>query len=159
MRKDKTGESMGRRKSIKKKLAGYMFLVLIIAFTIPNILSCRMLISNIVNYTGMSVSEVRKNVDTTVVIPLTIVSTIMGILVLLILAAIINKMVVKPLNSAANIVEKIADCNLVNGVDDEYLQKFVGRNDEIGVMARELVTMIWNSNSLILTNNILFKYH
>jgi len=76
-----------------------------------------------------------------VVLPLTIVSTTIGIIVLLILSLLVNNMIVKPLRIGANIVEKIADFNLANDQDDMYLQKYVAKHDEIGKLSREVENM------------------
>ena len=91
--------------------------------------------------TGQDLATTRAQVDTGVVIPLTVVSTAIGITVLTILSILVNNMVVKPLRIGANIVEKIANFNLANDQDDIYLQKYLAKHDEIGKLSRELENM------------------
>lgn len=130
-----------RQNSIIQKLTMRMFLILMVAFSIPNIISCSILIAKIVEYTGKDKAEVRVMVDGGVAVPLAVVSFLLGISVLIILSIMINKMIVKPLRMSANIVEKIADFNLTNGEEDVFLQRYIAKDDEIGKMARELENM------------------
>ncbi len=138
-----------REKSIIQKVTMIMFVILTISFSIPNVISCVLMIEALQKYGGMTKSEARLLVDSGVAIPLSVISIIIGLIVLVIISLLLNTMVIKPLRISANIVNKMADFNLENDEDDMYLQKYVKHAHELGKIARELEKMKSNLRGIV----------
>lgn len=138
-----------REKSVIQKVTMIMFVILTISFSIPNVISCVLMIGALQKYGGMTKSEARLLVDSGVAIPLAVISIIIGLIVLVIISLLLNTMVIKPLRISANIVNKMADYNLENDEDDMYLQKYVKHAHELGKIARELEKMKSNLRGIV----------
>ena len=85
-----------RKVSIIVTINIFMFMILTIAFSINNVISCKMMEEEVVRVAGITMEEARTQIMGTVK-TVTIVSLTVGIIALILLALLMNFLVVRPL--------------------------------------------------------------
>lgn len=116
-----------------------MFIVLAIAFTISNTITCKMMENEIVRIAGISLAEARAEVVTKIGMA-TAVSTLVGIITLIILAVAIQILLVSPLKKSVAEIHRIARYDLTEGNMSD-IRAMATRTDEMGSISRNLVLL------------------
>ncbi len=129
-----------KRKSIVVNISIFMFVVLAVAFTIANFVSCKMLEAQVAEARGVSMDEVRQTIGGTILV-MSGVSLGIGMVVLVILAVVFNRRLIKPLIVGAKEINRVANYDLTEGENRHLVEKYAKRNDEIGVIANSIMTM------------------
>ena len=119
-----------KKVSIIVTIGVMMFIVLVFAFSINNVIACKMLEKEVVRVSGISMAEARAEIVGTI-ITMTAVSLTVGLIALVILAVIMEILVVKPLTRSVGEVHKIARYDLTEG-DMDAVRAMTPRKDELG---------------------------
>ncbi len=78
-------------------------------------------------------------------------SYLMTVLIIaLLIRILIAKIVAKPLSYIQSSMDKMADYNLNTYAEEEALSQYVGNNDEIGDIAKSILTMIENMRKIVI---------
>lgn len=124
-----------------------MFIVLVVAFSVNNVIACKMLEKEVVRIAGISMTEVRSQIAGTV-LTMTGVSLVMGMIALVILAAAVYNLVVVPLKRAVAEIHRIARYDLTEG-DMAGVRAMKTRKDEVGSISRNIILMYDNLRSIV----------
>ncbi len=136
-----------RKVSIIVTINIFMFMILTIAFSINNVISCKMMEEEVVRVAGITMEEARTQIMGTVK-TMTIVSLTVGIIALILLALLMNFLVVRPLKKTVAEIDRIARYDLTEG-DMANVRSMTARKDEIGSISRNIVLMFDNLRSIV----------
>ncbi len=136
-----------RKVSIIVTINIFMFMILTIAFSINNVISCKMMEEEVVRVAGITMEEARTQIMGTVK-TVTIVSLTVGIIALILLALLMNFLVVRPLKKTVAEIARIARYDLTEG-DMANVRSMTARKDEIGSISRNIVLMFDNLRSIV----------
>ncbi len=136
-----------RKVSIIVTINIFMFMILTIAFSINNVISCKMMEEEVVRVAGITMEEARTQIMGTVK-TVTIVSLTVGIIALILLALLMNFLVVRPLKKTVAEIDRIARYDLTEG-DMANVRSMTTRKDEIGSISRNIVLMFDNLRSIV----------
>lgn len=136
-----------RKVSIIVTINIFMFMILTIAFSINNVISCKMMEEEVVRVAGITMEEARTQIMGTVK-TVTIVSLTVGIIALILLALLMNFLVVRPLMKTVAEIDRIARYDLTEG-DMANVRSMTARKDEIGSISRNIVLMFDNLRSIV----------
>lgn len=136
-----------RKVSIIVTINIFMFMILTIAFSINNVISCKMMEEEVVRVAGITLEEARTQIMGTVK-TVTIVSLTVGIIALILLALLMNFLVVRPLKKTVAEIDRIARYDLTEG-DMANVRSMTARKDEIGSISRNIVLMFDNLRSIV----------
>ena len=136
-----------RKVSIIVTINIFMFMILTIAFSINNVIACKMMEEEVVRVAGITMEEARTQIMGTVK-TVTIVSLTVGIIALILLALLMNFLVVRPLKKTVAEIDRIARYDLTEG-DMANVRSMTARKDEIGSISRNIVLMFDNLRSIV----------
>lgn len=139
---------MKKKKSIIVKIVIIMTVILLVAFTVCNYCSCIMLEKQVAIAKGIPVSEVKATISGAV-LQMTFVSTLMGIGVLILLAVILHRILIRPLMIGAEEIRRVADYDLTEGSSIKQIQHYAKRDDEIGTIAEGILIMRNNLSDIV----------
>lgn len=137
-----------KKKSIIVNVVIMMFVLLTIAFTVSNLISCRLWEEQLADAKGVPVSEIRSGVASTV-LTLSAVSIGMGIITLIFLVVVLRMILIKPLMVGATEIERVAEYDLTESKQTKLVRKYARRKDEIGIIANSIVTMHTNLKDIV----------
>ena len=136
-----------RKVSIIVTVSIMMFLVLTTAFTINNVITCKVVEGEIVRIAGITVSEAKTEIVELIKM-ITAVSMTLGIVTLIILGVAMEFLVVRPLKRSATEIDRIAQYDLTEG-DMADIRAMTARKDEIGSISRNLVLLYENLHNIV----------
>ena len=136
-----------RKVSIIVTISIMMFLVLTTAFTINNVITCKVVEGEIVRIAGITVSEAKTEIVELIKM-ITAVSMTLGIVTLIILGVAMEFLVVRPLKRSATEIDRIAQYDLTEG-DMAGIRAMTARKDEIGSISRNLVLLYENLHNIV----------
>lgn len=136
-----------KKVSIIVTINVFMFIILTIAFSINNIITCKMMEKEIVKIAGGTVAEARAQITGTITTT-TIVSLAVGIITLILLALLMEFLLVKPLKKAVAEIHRIARYDLTEG-DMANVRAMTTRKDEIGSISRNIVLMFESLRNIV----------
>lgn len=131
---------MGKRKSAILNITIIMFVILAISFSVVNFISCKIMESQAVKLTGLTIEEVRSGIGPAVAV-MTATSIIAVLIVLVILAIVIRQAILKPLMAGAIAVETVANYDLSDNMAITNVRRYSKRPDEVGIVARSILSM------------------
>lgn len=102
-----------RKVSIIVTISALMFIVLAIAFSINNVIACKMMEKEVVKVSGITMAEARTQIMGTVKVA-TAVSLTVGIIALVILAVFMEFLLVRPLKRTVAEIHRIARLSLIH---------------------------------------------
>ncbi|MDE6622226.1 MAG: hypothetical protein K2K74_17395 [Lachnospiraceae bacterium] len=136
-----------RKVSVIVTINIFMFIVLAIAFSINNIISCKMMEKEVVRVAGITMAEARSQIVGTVRTT-TVVSLTVGIIALILLALLMEFLLVMPLKKTVTEIRRIAHYDLTEG-GMAKVRAMTTRKDEIGSISRNTVLMFDNLRSIV----------
>lgn len=136
-----------KKISIIVTISVLMFIVLIIAFSINNVIACKMMEREVVRVAGITMAEARAEIGQTVM-TVTGVSFSVGVIALLILAVLMEVLLVRPLKRAVAEIHRIARYDLTEG-DMPGVRAMRTRKDEIGSISRNIMMMYDNLREIV----------
>lgn len=136
-----------KKVSIIVTIGVVMFIVLVFAFSINNVIACKMMEKEVVRISGIPMAEVKAQIMGTVT-TMTAVSFVVGMIALVILAVIIQILVVKPLKRSVAEIHRIARYDLT-GTDMQEVRAMTTRKDELGSISRNIVLMFENLREIV----------
>lgn len=136
-----------RKVSIIVTISVLMFVVLTIAFTINNVVACKMMEKEVVKVSGISMAEARAEIMGTIKTA-TMVSITVGIISLVILAVFMEFLLVKPLKKTVSEIHRIARYDLTEGQMADIRAMYT-RTDEIGSISRNIILMYDNLRDIV----------
>ena len=136
-----------KKVSIIVTITVFMFIILTVAFSVNNVISCKMMEEEVVRVAGITMEEARTQIMGTVK-TVTIVSLTVGIIALILLALLMNFLVVRPLKKTVAEIDRIARYDLTEG-DMANVRSMTARKDEIGSISRNIVLMFDNLRSIV----------
>lgn len=136
-----------KKVSIIVTITVFMFIILIFAFSINNVISCRMMEKEVVRVAGITMEEARSEIIGTIRTT-TIVSLTVGIIALVLLALLMEFLLVKPLKNAVAEIHRIARYDLTEG-DMANVRAMRTRKDEIGSISRNIILMYDNLRGIV----------
>lgn len=136
-----------KKVSIIVTISIMMFLVLTTAFTINNVITCKVVEGEIVRIAGITVSEAKTEI-VELIKTITAVSMTLGIVTLIILGVAMEFLVVRPLKRSATEIDRIAQYDLTEG-DMADIRAMTARKDEIGSISRNLVLLYENLHNIV----------
>lgn len=136
-----------KKVSIIVTITVFMFIILTIAFSINNIISCKMMEQEVVRVAGITMAEARTQIMGTVRTA-TIVSLAVGVIALVLLALLMEFLLVIPLKKTVAEIHRIARYDLTEG-DMANVRAMTTRKDELGSISRNIVLMYENLRSIV----------
>lgn len=136
-----------RKVSIIVTISVLMFIVLTIAFSINNVVACKMMEKEVMKVSGIPMAEARAEIMGTVKTA-TIVSLTVGVIALVILAVFMEFLLVKPLKRTVAEIHRIARYDLTEG-DMADIRVMRTRKDEIGSISRNIILMYDNLRDIV----------
>lgn len=136
-----------RKVSIIVTISVLMFIVLTIAFSINNVVACRMMEKEVVKVSGIPMAQARAEIMGTVKTA-TIVSLMVGVIALVILAISMEFLLVRPLKRTVAEIHRIARYDLTEG-DMADIRVMRTRKDEIGSISRNIILMYDNLRDIV----------
>ena len=136
-----------RKISIIVTISALMFIVLAIAFSINNVIACKMMEKEVVKVSGITMAEARTQIMGTVKVA-TAVSLTVGIIALVILAVFMEFLLVRPLKRTVAEIHRIARYDLTEG-DMAGIRVMRTRTDEIGSISRNIILMYDNLRDIV----------
>lgn len=136
-----------KKVSIIVTITVFMFIILIFAFSINNVISCRMMEKEVVRVAKITMEEARSEIIGTIRTT-TIVSLTVGIIALVLLALLMEFLLVKPLKNAVAEIHRIARYDLTEG-DMANVRAMRTRKDEIGSISRNIILMYDNLRGIV----------
>ncbi len=125
----------------------FMFIILTVAFSINNIISCKMMEKEVVRVAGITIAEARTQITGTIRTA-TIVSLAVGIIALILLALLMEFLLVKPLKKTVAEIHRIARYDLTEG-NMADVRAMTARKDEIGSISRNIVLMFESLRNIV----------
>lgn len=136
-----------KKVSIIVTITVFMFIILTIAFSINNIISCKMMEKEVVKVAGITMAEARTQIMGTVRTA-TIVSLAVGVIALVLLALLMEFLLVIPLKKTVAEIHRIARYDLTEG-DMANVRAMTTRKDELGSISRNIVLMYENLRNIV----------
>lgn len=136
-----------KKVSIIVTITILMFIILAIAFSINNTVTCKMMEKEVVKAAGITMAEARTQIMGTVRTA-TAVSFMVGIISLVILALVMNFLLVQPLKKTVAEIHRIARYDLTEG-NMSNVRAMTTRKDEIGSISRNIVLMFDNLRNIV----------
>lgn len=136
-----------RKVSIIVTISVLMFIVLTIAFSINNVVACKMMEKEVVKASGITMAEARAEIMGTVK-TMTLVSLAVGVVALVILAVSMEFLLVRPLKRTVAEIHRIARYDLTEG-DMADIRVMHTRKDEIGSISRNIILMYDNLREIV----------
>ena len=136
-----------KKVSIIVTISVLMFIVLTIAFSINNVVACKMMEKEVVKASGITMAEARAEIMGTVKIA-TMVSLTVGVIALVILAVFMEFLLVRPLKRTVAEIHRIARYDLTEG-DMADIRVMRTRKDEIGSISRNIILMYDNLRDIV----------
>ena len=124
-----------------------MLVILTIAFSVNNVIACKMMEKEVMKAAGVTMAEARTQIMGTAE-TVTVVSLVVGITALVILALIMEFLIVKPLKKTVAEIHRIARYDLTEG-NMEGVRTMTTRKDEIGSISRNIVLMFDNLRNIV----------
>lgn len=137
-----------KKVSIIVTITVFMFIILIFAFSINNVISCRMMEEEVVRVAGITMAEARSEIIGTIRTT-TVVSLTVGIIALVLLALLMEFLLVIPLKKAVAEIHRIARYDLTEG-DMANVRAMRTRKDEIGSISRNIILMYDNLRGIVM---------
>lgn len=137
-----------KKVSVIVTITVFMFIILIFAFSINNVIACRMMEKEVVRVAGITMAEARSEITGTITTT-TIVSLVVGIIALVLLALLMEFLVVMPLKRAVAEIHRIARYDLTEG-DMASVRAMRTRKDEIGSISRNIILMYDNLRGIVM---------
>lgn len=137
-----------KKVSIIVTITVFMFIILIFAFSINNVISCRMMEKEVVRVAGITMAEARSEIIGTIRTT-TVVSLTVGIIALVLLALLMEFLLVIPLKKAVAEIHRIARYDLTEG-DMANVRAMRTRKDEIGSISRNIILMYDNLRGIVM---------
>jgi len=128
-----------KKVSVIVTISIVMFIVLVASFTIVNLISCKIMESEVAKAAGISMAEARAEIIGQVGI-MTAVSFIVGMIALAVLAIAMKGLVVQPLVKIVSEIHRIARYDLTEG-NIQTIRAMTGRKDEIGSISRNMILL------------------
>lgn len=125
----------------------FMLIILTVAFSINNIISCKMMEKEVVRVAGITIAEARTQITGTIRTA-TIVSLAVGIIALILLALLMEFLLVKPLKKTVAEIHRIARYDLTEG-NMADVRVMTARKDEIGSISRNIVLMFESLRNIV----------
>lgn len=136
-----------KKVSIIVTITVFMFIILTIAFSINNIISCKMMEKEVVKVAGITMAEARTQIMGTVR-TVTIVSLAVGVIALVLLALLMEFLLVIPLKKTVAEIHRIARYDLTEG-DMANVRAMTTRKDEIGSISRNILLMFESLRNIV----------
>lgn len=136
-----------KKVSIIVTISIFMFIILAAAFSINNVIACKMMENEVVRVAGITMAEARTQIVGTVRTA-TAVSLTVGVIALVLLALLMEFLVVKPLKRTVAEIHRIARYDLTEG-DMAEVRAMTARKDEIGSISRNIVLMFDSLRSIV----------
>lgn len=136
-----------KKVSVIVTITVFMFIILIFAFSINNVIACKMMEKEVVRVAGITMAEARSEITGTIAMT-TIVSLTVGIIALVFLALLMEFLVVMPLKRAVAEIHRIARYDLTEG-DMAGVRAMRTRKDEIGSISRNIILMYDNLRGIV----------
>ena len=137
-----------KKVSVIVTITVFMFIILIFAFSINNVIACKMMEKEVVRVAGITMAEARSEITGTIAMT-TIVSLTVGIIALVFLALLMEFLVVMPLKRAVAEIHRIARYDLTEG-DMAGVRAMRTRKDEIGSISRNIILMYDNLRGIVM---------
>ncbi len=139
-------------KSIKKvsiifKITAIMFIVLAIAFVLNDFFACKLIEANMSKDMNISMDEAAAAVRQLIGM-FTLISFVIGVIALVILSAILQKLLIIPLKNAVTEIHRVARYDLTEG-NMASVRVNTTRTDEIGSICRNIVLMQDNLKEIV----------
>lgn len=136
-----------KKVSIIVTISIFMFIILAAAFSINNVIACKMMENEVVKTAGITMEEARTQIMGTVRTA-TAVSLTVGVIALVLLALLMEFLVVRPLKRTVAEIHRIARYDLTEG-DMVKVRAMTTRRDEIGSISRNIVLMFDSLRSIV----------
>ncbi len=136
-----------KKVSIIVTITVFMFIILTVAFSVNNVISCKMMEEEVVRVAGITMEEARTQIMGTVRTA-TIVSLTVGIIALILLALLMEFLLVIPLKKTVAEIHRIARYDLTEE-DMASVRAMTTRKDEIGSISRNIVMMFDNLRNIV----------
>lgn len=136
-----------KKVSIIVTISIFMFIILAAAFSINNVIACKMMENEVVKTAGITMEEARTQIMGTVRTA-TAVSLTVGVIALVLLALLMEFLVVRPLKRTVAEIHRIARYDLTEG-DMVKVRAMTTRKDEIGSINRNIVLMFDSLRSIV----------
>jgi len=136
-----------KKVSIIVTISIFMFIILAAAFSINNVIACKMMENEVVKTAGITMEEARTQIMGTVRTA-TAVSLTVGVIALILLAFLMEFLVVRPLKRTVAEIHRIARYDLTEG-DMVKVRAMTTRKDEIGSISRNIVLMFDSLRSIV----------
>ena len=136
-----------KKVSIIVTITVFMFIILTVAFSVNNVISCKMMEEEVVRVAGITMEEARTQIMGTVRTA-TIVSLTVGIIALILLALLMEFLLVIPLKKTVAEIHRIARYDLTEE-DMASVRAMTTRKDEIGSISRNIVMMFENLRNIV----------
>ena len=137
-----------KKVSVIVTITVFMFIILIFAFSINNVIACKMMEKEVVRVAGITMAEARSEITGTITMT-TIVSLTVGIIALVFLALLMEFLVVMPLKRSVAEIHRIARYDLTEG-DMANVRAMRTRKDEIGSISRNIILMYDNLRGIVM---------
>lgn len=137
-----------KKVSIIVTISILMIIVLLVAFTINNFISCKIMENEVARVAGISATQARHEVIGKVGI-MSAVSLMIGLITLAILAISMKVLFVQPLVTIVSEIHRIARYDLTEG-NIQKVRVMTGRKDEIGSISRNLILMYDSFKEIVL---------
>lgn len=137
-----------KKVSIIVTISILMTIVLLVAFTLNNFISCKIMENEVARVAGITTVQARHEVIGKVSIMST-VSLIIGLITLAILAVSMKVLFVQPLVTIVAEIHRIARYDLTEG-NIRNVRVMTGRKDEVGSISRNLILMYDSFREIVL---------
>ncbi len=136
-----------KKVSIIFKITAIMFIVLAIAFVLNDFLACKLIEANMAKDMNISVDEAAAAVRRLIGV-FTLISFLIGVIALVILSAILQKLLIIPLKNAVTEIHRVARYDLTEG-NMAAVRVNTTRTDEVGSICRNIVLMQDNLKEIV----------
>lgn len=137
-----------KKVSIIVTISILMTIVLLVAFTLNNFISCKIMENEVARVAGITTAQARHEVIGKVSIMST-VSLIIGLITLAILAVSMKVLFVQPLATIVTEIHRIARYDLTEG-NIRNVRVMTARKDEVGSISRNLILMYDSFREIVL---------
>lgn len=137
-----------KKVSIIVTISILMTIVLLVAFTLNNFISCKIMENEVARVAGITTAQARHEVIGKVSIMST-VSLIIGLITLAILAVSMKVLFVQPLATIVAEIHRIARYDLTEG-NIRNVRVMTARKDEVGSISRNLILMYDSFREIVL---------
>lgn len=135
------------QKSVIKKVIVIVFLLLLVSFVSMNIITIEFFKAKMLAVEGMDRSVIQDIVSGSVGI-LTVMAAGISVLLMFVLAVILYRMIVKPVNVLGQNIKRMSEYDLTADATNS-IEKLKKRQDEIGILSNGYETMRKNMVTLL----------